>query len=173
VIGNGHAGFGRGRWKRTPQGTSPASYLDHLRPRLGPGFIKTNAYAPYPVWVYLNGHEWAKRRAAREGIEFRALDNGFGGCDDAAALAGICASLVSGAGEMAGFAQVKWQSFDGQAGASAVVSSGWSSQRCQAERRRSSARPSAWAPLPMVVSGGSSQSDAGASSRARRRRIAG
>ncbi len=23
----------------------------------GPSFIKTNAYAPYPVWVYLNGHE--------------------------------------------------------------------------------------------------------------------
>ena len=43
----------------------------------GPAFIKTNAYAPYPVWVYLNGHEWAKRQAARAGIEFRALDNGF------------------------------------------------------------------------------------------------
>jgi hypothetical protein len=59
----------------------------------GPGFVKTNAYAPYPVWVYLNGHEWAKRRAAREGIDFRALDNGFGACDDADALAAICASL--------------------------------------------------------------------------------
>jgi hypothetical protein len=23
----------------------------------GPAFIKTNAYAPYPVWVCLNGHE--------------------------------------------------------------------------------------------------------------------
>jgi hypothetical protein len=22
----------------------------------GPSFLKTNAYAPYPVWVYLNGH---------------------------------------------------------------------------------------------------------------------
>jgi hypothetical protein len=59
----------------------------------GPGFVKTNAYAPYPVWVYLNGHEWAKRRAAREGIDFRALDNGFAGCDDADALAAICGSL--------------------------------------------------------------------------------
>jgi hypothetical protein len=24
----------------------------------GPAFIKTIAYAPYPVWIYLNGHEW-------------------------------------------------------------------------------------------------------------------
>jgi hypothetical protein len=59
----------------------------------GPAFIKTNTYAPYPVWVYLNGHEWAKRQAAQAGIEFRALDNGFAACDDADALAAICARL--------------------------------------------------------------------------------
>jgi hypothetical protein len=29
------------------------------------------------VWIYLNGHEWAKRQAAREGIEYLPLDNGF------------------------------------------------------------------------------------------------
>jgi hypothetical protein len=60
----------------------------------GPGFVKTNAYAPYPVWVYLNGHEWAKRQAAHEGIDFRALDNGFAACGDACALAAICGSLA-------------------------------------------------------------------------------
>lgn len=59
----------------------------------GPAFIKTNAYAPYPVWIYLNGHEWAKRQAAGAGIEFRALDNGFAACEDADALAAICARL--------------------------------------------------------------------------------
>jgi hypothetical protein len=59
----------------------------------GPGFVKTNAYAPYPVWVYLNGHEWAKRQAARQGIGFRALDNGFAACDDEPALAAICTRL--------------------------------------------------------------------------------
>jgi hypothetical protein len=59
----------------------------------GPGFVKTNAYAPYPVWVYLNGHEWAKRQAARQGIDFRALDNGFAACADATALAAVCARL--------------------------------------------------------------------------------
>ena len=59
----------------------------------GPGFVKTNAYAPYPVWVYLNGHEWAKRQATRQGLGFEALDNGFRSCADADALAAICASL--------------------------------------------------------------------------------
>jgi hypothetical protein len=59
----------------------------------GPSFLKTNAYAPYPVWVYLNGHEWAKRQAARHGIEFAPLDNGFRACDQAERLAEICHSL--------------------------------------------------------------------------------
>jgi hypothetical protein len=62
----------------------------------GPAFIKTNAYAPYPVWVYLNGHEWAKRQAARQGIDFKALDNGFAACADAEALAAICGGLAHG-----------------------------------------------------------------------------
>ena len=30
-------------------------------PEWGPAFIKTNAYAPFPIWIYLNAHEWAKR----------------------------------------------------------------------------------------------------------------
>ncbi len=64
-----------------------------LDPEWGPSFIKTNAYAPYPVWVYLNGHEWAKRQAARENIDFTPLDNGFRACDQAQRLAEICDSL--------------------------------------------------------------------------------
>ena len=31
-----------------------------LDPDWGPEFIKTIAYAPFSVWVYLNGNEWAK-----------------------------------------------------------------------------------------------------------------
>ena len=47
-------------------------------PDWGPSFVKTNAYAPYPVWVYLNGHEWAcdaRSHAAREhaGLEARSM----------------------------------------------------------------------------------------------------
>jgi hypothetical protein len=54
---------------------------------------KTIAYAPWPVWVYLNGNEWAKQQAAQQGIAFRALDNGFAACEDAPALAEICHRL--------------------------------------------------------------------------------
>ena len=59
----------------------------------GPSFVKTNAYAPYPVWVYLNGHEYAKRQAIKAGIDFEPLDNGCRACDQAEQLAGICDSL--------------------------------------------------------------------------------
>jgi hypothetical protein len=59
----------------------------------GPSFIKTNAYAPFAVSVYLNGNEWAKQQAARAGLAFEALDNGFRACADAAALDDICGRL--------------------------------------------------------------------------------
>ena len=68
-------------------------YFYILDAQWGPAFIKTNAYAPYPVWVYLNGHEWAKRQAARRRIAFQELDNGFRGCARPDALAAICDSL--------------------------------------------------------------------------------
>ncbi len=68
-------------------------YFYLFDPEWGPSFIKTNGYAPYPVWVYLNGHEWAKRQATRDAIEFTALDNGFRACDQAEQLAAICDSL--------------------------------------------------------------------------------
>jgi hypothetical protein len=46
------------------------------------------------VWIYLNGHEWCKRQAARRGIGFEPLDNGFRACVDAEALAAISDSLT-------------------------------------------------------------------------------
>ena len=68
-------------------------YFYIFDPQWGPSFVKTNAYAPFPVWVYLNGHEWAKRQAIKAGIDFAPLDNGFRACDQAERLAGICDSL--------------------------------------------------------------------------------
>lgn len=70
-------------------------YFYILDPDWGPAFIKTCAYAPFGVWVYLNGHEWGKRQAARAGIAFEALDNGFRSTTDAAALAAICERLCA------------------------------------------------------------------------------
>jgi len=66
-------------------------------PDWGPAFWKTNAYAPYPIWIYLNGHEWAKRQLEKVGIDYEELDNGFRSCADPVALQRICDRLGSGA----------------------------------------------------------------------------
>jgi hypothetical protein len=72
----------------------PNHYYFYVRdPEWGPAFIKTVAYAPFPVWLCLNGHEWAKRQAAKQGLEFEPLDNGFRATADADALAAICDAL--------------------------------------------------------------------------------
>ncbi len=63
----------------------------------GGAFWKTNAYAPYPIWLWLNGHEWAKRQLEKAGIGYEALDNGFRSCEDPEALQKICDRLGSGA----------------------------------------------------------------------------
>ena len=56
-------------------------YYFYLRdPEWGPAFIKCCPYAPYPIWLWLNGHEWAKRQAEAAGIAYVALDNGFRSC---------------------------------------------------------------------------------------------
>ena len=62
----------------------------------GPAFIKVCAYFPYPVKVWVNGHEWAKRQATQAGIGFTELSNGFATCDDPAALQAICDRLGPG-----------------------------------------------------------------------------
>ena len=58
----------------------------------GPFFIKFCTCFPYTARLCINGHEWAKRQAARAGIGFEALDNGFA-AGDAAALQAICDRL--------------------------------------------------------------------------------
>ena len=58
--------------------------------QFGPGFIKVCTYFPWPAKVWLNGHEWAKRQACREGVTFSALANGFASCEDPAGLQAIC-----------------------------------------------------------------------------------
>ena len=59
----------------------------------GPFFIKFCSYFPYNAKLCINGNEWAKRQAAKAGIGFKALDNGFASCEDPARLQGICDRL--------------------------------------------------------------------------------
>ena len=50
-----------------PTGGSPVLLLSVGR-RLGPAFIKVCAYFPYPLKVWINGHESAECQARRAGI---------------------------------------------------------------------------------------------------------
>lgn len=59
----------------------------------GPFFLKFCSYFPYNAKLCINGNEWAKRQAAKAGIGFEALDNGFAACEDPAALQKICDRL--------------------------------------------------------------------------------
>lgn len=59
----------------------------------GPFFLKFCSYFPYNAKLCINGNEWAKRQAAKAGIGFTALDNGFAAVDDPAAVQAICDRL--------------------------------------------------------------------------------
>lgn len=59
----------------------------------GPAFLKIGSYAPYPVKLCLNGHEWVKQQLQREGIGFDSLDNGFRSCEDPERLQQLCDQL--------------------------------------------------------------------------------
>jgi hypothetical protein len=59
----------------------------------GPFFVKFCSYFPYNAKLCLNGNEWAKRQAAKAGLVFTALDNGFAAVDDPAVLQAICDRL--------------------------------------------------------------------------------
>ena len=72
----------------------------------GPAFVKVCAYFPYPMKIWLNGHEWAKRQASKQGLAFRELSNGFASCQDPAALQAICDRL--GPGTINVFCQRWW-----------------------------------------------------------------
>jgi len=68
-------------------------YFYCLDADFGPFFLKFSSYFPYNARLCLNGHEYAKRQAAKAGIGFTALDNGFAACDDPAAVQAICDGL--------------------------------------------------------------------------------
>lgn len=73
-----------------------AYYFYVVDEAFGPAFIKVCAYFPYPVKIWLNGHEYAKRAAAAAGIAFTELDNGFAATSDPAGLQRICDTLTAG-----------------------------------------------------------------------------
>jgi hypothetical protein len=87
--GDGVARFGYAKSDRRVT----AYYFYLVDEVFGPAFIKVCAYFPYPVKIWLNGHEYAKRAATAAGIGFTELDNGFAATDDPAGLQQLCDSL--------------------------------------------------------------------------------
>jgi hypothetical protein len=72
-------------------------YIYLLDPEWGPAFIKICGYAPYPIKICLNGHEWTKRQLHARRIPFTALDNGFLSCPRPEALQQVCDTLDAAA----------------------------------------------------------------------------
>jgi hypothetical protein len=62
----------------------------------GPAFIKVCTYCPWPVKIWVNGHEWAKQQARKVGLGFTELSNGFASAEDPALLQRICDALQPG-----------------------------------------------------------------------------
>ena len=60
----------------------------------GPFFFKFCSYFPYTARLCINGNEYAKRQAAKAGIGFEALDNGFAAVADTEAVQAICDGLT-------------------------------------------------------------------------------
>jgi hypothetical protein len=68
-------------------------YVHCVDEDFGAVFIKFSSYFPYGARLLVNGHHYAQAQAARAGIGFTALDNGFAACHDVPALQAICDSL--------------------------------------------------------------------------------
>jgi hypothetical protein len=68
-------------------------YVHCVDEDFGAFFLKFSSYFPYGARLLVNGHHYAQAQAAKAGIAFTALDNGFATCDDVPALQAICGSL--------------------------------------------------------------------------------
>ena len=83
------------RFYRTERLVTCYYFYIHDR-RAGAAFIKVCCYAPYPVKIWLNGHEIARRAALAEGIAVTPLANGFAATSDPARLQELCDLVQAG-----------------------------------------------------------------------------
>jgi hypothetical protein len=70
-------------------------YIYALDRDFGPFFLKLCSYFPFNAKLYVNGHEYAKRQLAQQGIAFAALDNGILSCAEPDRLQNICDGLAA------------------------------------------------------------------------------
>jgi hypothetical protein len=83
-------------WIVSATGVVNHFYIYAVDTDFGPFFIKFGSYFPYTAKLCINGNEYAKRVAAKAGIGFTALDNGFAACDEPVRLQRICDRLSPG-----------------------------------------------------------------------------
>ena len=81
-------------WIVTAAGIVNHYYFYGVDDDFGPFFIKFCSYFPCTARLCINGHEYAKRQAAKAGIGFTALDNGFAAASDPAAVQQLCDQLA-------------------------------------------------------------------------------
>ena len=62
----------------------------------GPAFIEICTYCPWPMKIWVNGHEWAKQQSRNTGFGFTELSSGFASADDPVVLQRICDALQPG-----------------------------------------------------------------------------
>lgn len=80
-------------WIHRDTGVVNQFYFYCLDADFGPFFLKFCSYFPFNAKLCINGNEYAKRQAARAGIGYTALDNGFAAVDDPLAVQAICDRL--------------------------------------------------------------------------------
>ncbi len=68
-------------------------YVHCVDADFGAFFVKFSSYFPYGGKLLINGHHYAQAQAARAGIGFKPLDNGFAAVEEVPALQAICDSL--------------------------------------------------------------------------------
>ena len=84
---------GAARWRSSTTTTSTSG----IPSGVGSDDLEDQAYAPWPIWLCLNGHEWAKQQLRKRGMGYEALDNDFRSCQDPRQLQRICDRLGPGA----------------------------------------------------------------------------
>jgi hypothetical protein len=72
----------------------------------GPFLFRVCTYFPFDAQLIINAHHWVQQQASKSSLGFTALDNGFAGCEDPAALQAICDTF---AGEHIEALLAKWQ----------------------------------------------------------------
>jgi hypothetical protein len=75
-------------WKENKTWIHPAKrkclqlYYYFMDRQLGLIHVKVQTWFPFPIQVYVNGHEWLARRLDRHGLNYRKADNAFLRVDD-------------------------------------------------------------------------------------------